>query len=157
MRAASGLIRGRRGVNRIREGTCLGRVRSACGWRGSKDEWGRIGDGVGSESAKAARQPGVSSLKDIGPGPSSDGKEKAETGAGHVGDGDISDGDLSARGARGVRASSKRTVDNADFKEGGEGKPKSKKKKVRRTGQSPAPSRCGPGLMSFGRPHRRDR
>ena len=55
-------------------------------------------------------------LKDIGPGPSSDRKENSDTGDGHVGDSDALDGNRSAEGAKGVRASSKRTADNTGFK-----------------------------------------
>lgn len=78
-----------------------------------------------------------SALKDVGPGPPGEGKEKVDIDNGHTGDKDKRDGDGMATGATGIGDSSKRTADKAGLNEAGEGVPRSKK--VRRTGQSAGP------------------
>ena len=91
-------------------------------------------------------------LKDIEPGPSGRGKEKADIYDEHKGDG--REGDRTAKdatGVTGIQDSFKRTADSAGLNEGGE--VISRLEKVRRTGQSPDPSRCGLRLMTFERPH----
>lgn len=70
-------------------------------------------------------------LKDIGPGPSSDKEEKADTGDRRSED--VIDTDHKAAGALRVWSSSKRTAGDADLNERGEDMPRSEK--VRRTGQ----------------------
>ncbi|MCJ1386748.1 hypothetical protein MMC17_009874 [Xylographa soralifera] len=68
-----------------------------------------------------------SALKEIGPVPSGDRKGKADKGDDYIGDGDASDGDRTAKGAKGVRASLKRTADNTGLNEEGEGLSRSEK------------------------------
>lgn len=98
-------------------------------------------DTVLSSTSDTQAESSDGALKEIGPRPSDEGKENADTGDGHNGDGDGRDRDRTAKGAMGVtgvRDSSKRTADNAGLSEGSEGVPRSEK--VPRTGQSAGPN-----------------
>lgn len=94
--------------------------------------------------------------QNVGPGPSTERKEKADTGDRHKGDGGAQHGKCTAKSATDARHSSKRTASNAGLNEGSEGIPRSEKAR-RRIGQSAGPDGYIPRLIILERPYQRDR